>query len=221
LDVDWCPNFSHDIDNPPAILQLYVGSRCIVFQILHADYIPDRLADFLKDKRFTFVGVGVDEGANNLDRHWGAGSREDQGPEAPGCGGLPSTGDEGMQPGGASRGGDGAAQDDQVQQCDAEPIGSVVDLRGADHPYLLVGDAINTAKSRGRQKPLGEEINWEIPEKIPLKRIQTPKRSRRQQGGSSTMAQRNPLPCVQERCQGTLGHQDGGKMGKNPQSSFL
>ncbi|MQL98365.1 hypothetical protein Taro_031068 [Colocasia esculenta] len=48
-----------------------VGRRSLVFQILHADYIPDWLADFLEDERFTFVGVGADEDADNLDRHWG------------------------------------------------------------------------------------------------------------------------------------------------------
>ncbi|MQL80732.1 hypothetical protein Taro_013183, partial [Colocasia esculenta] len=71
LDVEWCPNFGRGVDNPPAILQLCVGHRCLVFQILHADYVPDRLADFLEDERFTFVGVGIDEDADNLDRHWG------------------------------------------------------------------------------------------------------------------------------------------------------
>ncbi|MQL71105.1 hypothetical protein Taro_003405, partial [Colocasia esculenta] len=62
LDVEWRPNFGCGVDNPSAILQL-----CI----LYADYVPDRLADFLEDEQFTFVGVGVDEDANNLDRHWG------------------------------------------------------------------------------------------------------------------------------------------------------
>ncbi|MQM17356.1 hypothetical protein Taro_050326 [Colocasia esculenta] len=71
LDVEWRPNFGRGIDNPPAILQLCVGRRCLVFQILHADYVPDRLAYFLEDERFTFVGVGVDEDADKLDRHWG------------------------------------------------------------------------------------------------------------------------------------------------------
>ncbi|MQL93571.1 hypothetical protein Taro_026213 [Colocasia esculenta] len=71
LDVEWRPNFGRGVDNPPAILQLCVGRRCLVFQILHADYVPDRLASFLEDERFTFVGVGVDEDADKLDSHWG------------------------------------------------------------------------------------------------------------------------------------------------------
>ncbi|MQM15578.1 hypothetical protein Taro_048526 [Colocasia esculenta] len=70
LDVEWRPNFGRGVDNPPAILQLCVGRRCLVFQILHADYVPDLLADFLEDKRFTFVGVGVDEDVDKLDSHW-------------------------------------------------------------------------------------------------------------------------------------------------------
>ncbi|MQL86449.1 hypothetical protein Taro_018984 [Colocasia esculenta] len=71
LDVEWHPNFGRGVDNPPVILQLCVGRRCLVFQILHADYVPDRLADFLEDERFMFVGIGIDEDADNLDRHWG------------------------------------------------------------------------------------------------------------------------------------------------------
>ncbi|MQM14099.1 hypothetical protein Taro_047028 [Colocasia esculenta] len=69
LDVEWRPSFGHGVDNPPAILQLYVGRCCLIFQILHADYLPDWLADLLKDERFTFMGVGIDEDADNLDRH--------------------------------------------------------------------------------------------------------------------------------------------------------
>ncbi|MQL93568.1 hypothetical protein Taro_026214 [Colocasia esculenta] len=59
LDVEWRPNFGRGVENPPAILQLCVGRRCLVFQILHADYVPDRLASFLEDERFTVTRNGT------------------------------------------------------------------------------------------------------------------------------------------------------------------
>nr|CAB3474183.1 unnamed protein product [Digitaria exilis] len=52
LDVEWRPASYYDYSTPPvALLQICVGRRCLVFQILHADYIPDSLFDFLADKR--------------------------------------------------------------------------------------------------------------------------------------------------------------------------
>ncbi|KAK1272537.1 hypothetical protein QJS04_geneDACA022301 [Acorus gramineus] len=66
LDVEWRPNFSRRYNNPAAVLQLCVGQRCLVFQLLHCDYIPDALSDFLSDDRFTFTGVGVDEDVEKL-----------------------------------------------------------------------------------------------------------------------------------------------------------
>ncbi|KAJ1285287.1 hypothetical protein BS78_03G269100 [Paspalum vaginatum] len=59
LDVEWRPSFSPYVVPPVALLQVCVGRRCLVFQILHADYIPDALFDFFSDDRFTFVGVGI------------------------------------------------------------------------------------------------------------------------------------------------------------------
>ncbi|XP_051199051.1 3'-5' exonuclease-like [Lolium perenne] len=66
LDVEWRPSYS-SVQNPAALLQLCVGRRCLIFQLLHADYIPDDLEDFLADPGFRFVGVGVQEDANRLD----------------------------------------------------------------------------------------------------------------------------------------------------------
>ncbi|GJM93205.1 hypothetical protein PR202_ga09749 [Eleusine coracana subsp. coracana] len=56
---------------PVAVLQLCVGPRCLVFHILHADYIPAALFDFLADDRFYFVGVGVHEDAAKLRAQYG------------------------------------------------------------------------------------------------------------------------------------------------------
>lgn len=59
LDVEWRPSYSRYDVPPVAVLQLCVCRRCLVFQILHADYLPDALFDFFADDRFTFVGVGI------------------------------------------------------------------------------------------------------------------------------------------------------------------
>ncbi|RLN24675.1 hypothetical protein C2845_PM07G17660 [Panicum miliaceum] len=65
LDVEWRPLFGPGYSRT-ALLQLCVGRRCLIFQLLHADYIPDALADFLGDSDFRFVGVGVGEDAVRL-----------------------------------------------------------------------------------------------------------------------------------------------------------
>jgi hypothetical protein len=61
LDLEWRPNFQRGGDvNFTALIQLCVDQRCLIFQIIHADYIPDELSEFLLDERFRFVGVGID-----------------------------------------------------------------------------------------------------------------------------------------------------------------
>jgi hypothetical protein len=53
------PNYRTD-QNPVAILQLCVSRRCLIFELLHADYIPSTLGEFLGEPAFHFIGVGVD-----------------------------------------------------------------------------------------------------------------------------------------------------------------
>lgn len=71
LDIEWCPHGLHGTygENPVALLQLCVGRRCLVFQLIHCDYIPDELNDFLLDERFLFVGVGIGDDLKKL-KHW-------------------------------------------------------------------------------------------------------------------------------------------------------
>ncbi|EES01441.1 hypothetical protein BDA96_03G312100 [Sorghum bicolor] len=64
LDVEWRP--AAPVPGPVAVLQICVDRRCLVFQILRADYVPDALSDFLADRRFTFVGVGIRDDAAKL-----------------------------------------------------------------------------------------------------------------------------------------------------------
>ncbi|RCV26527.1 hypothetical protein SEVIR_5G261500v4 [Setaria viridis] len=65
LDVEWRPSRRSD-QNPVATLQLCVGRRCLIFQLLHADRVPRALAEFLGDRGVRFVGVGVEADAERL-----------------------------------------------------------------------------------------------------------------------------------------------------------
>lgn len=70
LDIEWHPCQEGE-DNPAATLQLCVGRRCLIFLLLHRDYIPHSLLAFLGDPFFTFVGVGVQDDAKKLLRDHG------------------------------------------------------------------------------------------------------------------------------------------------------
>lgn len=66
LDVEWRPSFNPRVEHPAALLQLCVGHRCLVFQLLHADSIPKALFDFLGNPTFCFVGVGIESDLEKL-----------------------------------------------------------------------------------------------------------------------------------------------------------
>lgn len=63
LDTEWRPFCE---GSPVAILQLCVGNRCLIFQLLHASNVPMSLKHFLLDQRNVFVGVGVGNDALKL-----------------------------------------------------------------------------------------------------------------------------------------------------------
>ncbi|CAO2165811.1 unnamed protein product [Urochloa humidicola] len=65
LDVEWRPSYRSK-QNPTALLQLCVDHRCLIFQLLHADYLPAALAEFLVDRTIRFFGVGVEADAARL-----------------------------------------------------------------------------------------------------------------------------------------------------------
>jgi hypothetical protein len=65
LDIEWRPSFS-STRNPAATLQLCVDRRCLVFQLLHADFFPAALDRFLGDHTIRFFGVGVAADATRL-----------------------------------------------------------------------------------------------------------------------------------------------------------
>ncbi|KAF3633455.1 putative Werner syndrome ATP-dependent helicase -like protein [Capsicum annuum] len=58
--------FNPEENHPVALLQLCVGRRCLLFQLLHKDAIPRFLVDFLMDPNFKFVGVRVKRDAEKL-----------------------------------------------------------------------------------------------------------------------------------------------------------
>ncbi|KAF3444427.1 hypothetical protein FNV43_RR14119 [Rhamnella rubrinervis] len=66
LDIEWLPYYPPSHRNPVSIMQICVGRRCLIFQLLHADSIPESLTTFLANPCFTFVGVGVEDDANKL-----------------------------------------------------------------------------------------------------------------------------------------------------------
>jgi hypothetical protein len=67
LDAEWRPNRTRGAgQNPIAVLQLCVGHRCLVYQIVHATVFPISLCSFLAHSDFTFVGVGVADDARSL-----------------------------------------------------------------------------------------------------------------------------------------------------------
>ncbi|KAJ3684947.1 hypothetical protein LUZ61_014111 [Rhynchospora tenuis] len=73
FDVEWRSNglYGNREENPVAVLQLCVGRSCLIFQLLHCDFIPDTLCNFLRNGRYRFVGVGVREDAQKLLRWYG------------------------------------------------------------------------------------------------------------------------------------------------------
>ncbi|KAL5565531.1 hypothetical protein UlMin_028695 [Ulmus minor] len=71
LDVEWRPNFTRYITNKVAILQLCVGQRCLIFQFLYAQFIPQSLSDFLGNSNYRFVGVGIRGDVDKLASDWG------------------------------------------------------------------------------------------------------------------------------------------------------
>ncbi|XP_024636593.1 Werner Syndrome-like exonuclease [Medicago truncatula] len=66
LDVE-CLFINHSGVSPPAaVLQLYIGGECLVFQILHASFVPKSLVAFLGNENNKFVGVGIREDMDKL-----------------------------------------------------------------------------------------------------------------------------------------------------------
>lgn len=68
LGVQWKPHPAGFL-SPAATLQLCVGHRCLIFQIIHADYVPQSLANFLQEPNYNFVGVWNSSDASMLNSY--------------------------------------------------------------------------------------------------------------------------------------------------------
>ncbi|KAL2649731.1 hypothetical protein R1flu_017859 [Riccia fluitans] len=66
FDIEWRPNFVKGQDNDAALCQLACATRCLIVQLHHIDYIPDKLRAFLADPRKRLAGVGVKGDINKL-----------------------------------------------------------------------------------------------------------------------------------------------------------
>ncbi|KAF8036735.1 hypothetical protein BT93_C2448 [Corymbia citriodora subsp. variegata] len=72
LKTERCPNSEPNNDaHRVATLQLCVGRKCLIFQPVHAMYIPTSLFGFLANVKYTFVGFGVDDDARKLTKNYG------------------------------------------------------------------------------------------------------------------------------------------------------
>ncbi|KAK3218047.1 hypothetical protein Dsin_012017 [Dipteronia sinensis] len=70
LDAEHHPNFNKKNEHPIATLQLCVGHRCLIFQMIHAPDIPQCLEDFLLNDKYSFVGVKVGEDVEKLENNY-------------------------------------------------------------------------------------------------------------------------------------------------------
>ncbi|KAL2628690.1 hypothetical protein R1flu_013376 [Riccia fluitans] len=71
LDIEWRPNRRKGEDNKTALLQISSPTECLLVQLLHIDYMPDSLKNFLKDPTNFFAGVGISEDDSKLARDHG------------------------------------------------------------------------------------------------------------------------------------------------------
>ncbi|CAN1138946.1 3'-5' exonuclease [Linum perenne] len=71
LDCEWRPNTTIFMNNKVALLQLCVGTKCLILQLFYLDYIPRSLKSFLRDTKHTFVGVEVARDVSKLNDDYG------------------------------------------------------------------------------------------------------------------------------------------------------
>ncbi|KAL6990113.1 hypothetical protein U1Q18_015861 [Sarracenia purpurea var. burkii] len=66
LGVQWSPDVFSGDNSPAATIQLCVGCRCLIFQLIHSDTVPKFLRRFLVNPSHTFVGMWNHSDANKL-----------------------------------------------------------------------------------------------------------------------------------------------------------
>lgn len=70
LDIEWRPSFNRYINNPAATIQLCVGRRCLIFQLIHSPSIPASLVNFLANPNYKFVGIGIKQDLEKLEEDY-------------------------------------------------------------------------------------------------------------------------------------------------------
>ncbi|XP_043725508.1 Werner Syndrome-like exonuclease [Telopea speciosissima] len=68
LDLEWNSNSA---DPKVAILQLCVGTRCLIIQLRYLNVVPASLKNLISDPAVSFVGVGVTEDVAKLLKDYG------------------------------------------------------------------------------------------------------------------------------------------------------
>ncbi|XBI25570.1 hypothetical protein VPH35_050477 [Triticum aestivum] len=71
LDCEWKPNYSSWTTSKVAILQLCVGTSCLVLQMFYANRVPAAIRSLLGDPAVRCVGIGVGEDAAKLADDYG------------------------------------------------------------------------------------------------------------------------------------------------------
>nr|KYP56159.1 hypothetical protein KK1_002396 [Cajanus cajan] len=76
FDTEWC--LSNEDDDSEvnstikcATLHLCDENTCLIIQLLHLKSIPVSLLNFLRLPDYTFVGVGIKENLDKLEKHYG------------------------------------------------------------------------------------------------------------------------------------------------------
>ncbi|CAN1822959.1 3'-5' exonuclease [Linum perenne] len=70
LDCEWKPFYGRG-RNRTALLQLCVGTKCLIIQLCYLRPIPQSLFDFLRNPNNYFVGVGIDADIEKLSLDYG------------------------------------------------------------------------------------------------------------------------------------------------------
>lgn len=71
LDCEWKPSHSSWATSKVAIVQLCVGTSCLILQLFYANCVPASIRSFLSDPAVRFVGIGVGEDAAKLADDYG------------------------------------------------------------------------------------------------------------------------------------------------------
>ncbi|XP_042484233.1 Werner Syndrome-like exonuclease [Macadamia integrifolia] len=67
LDVEWNPTSTQNV----SILQLCIGTRCLIIQLCYLNVVPESLKNLLAASDVSFVGVGITQEIAKLSKGYG------------------------------------------------------------------------------------------------------------------------------------------------------